>query len=264
LYIYPIKSCRGIELDNVTVLATGFTQDRRWMLVNEQGRFLTQRELPQLALIAPTLAGIGLTVHAPGMTPLVVTGTRTQAMSVTVWKDQCRAFDEGEQAADWFTQFLGSAVRLVRFDDTQLRLSSRDWTGELPAANLFSDGFPLLVIGQASLTDLNSRLTRPLPMNRFRPNIVVTGLQAYEEDRVDEFSSGDLCLRAVKPCTRCKITTTDQATGIAQGMEPLSTLMQYRRNAQLRGVTFGQNLIICAGIGQRLHVGETLQVTYKS
>ncbi len=264
LYIYPIKSCRGIAVDSVAVLNTGLANDRRWMVVNEQGRFVTQREIARMALIEPVIDGSGLVIRAPGMPELTVSGASvTHGLTVTVWKDTCSAFDEGDQAAAWFSEFLGATVRLARFDDSQSRLSSHDWTGELDAPNQFSDGFPILAISEASLTDLNSRMVNPLPMNRFRPNLVLDGLDAYEEDRLHELSGAELSLRVVKPCTRCKITTIDQMTGQIPGTEPFATLMKYRRNPALRGVTFGQNMIIRSGAGSSLHVGQILKVTYQ-
>jgi uncharacterized protein YcbX len=259
LFNYPIKSCAGTALSEAQLTATGLRNDRRWMLVNEHGSFVTQRELGNMALITPTVAGDGLHIDAPGMTSLKVSGTSQAApCAVTVWKDQCNAYDEGEEAAAWFSAFLSQPVRLVRFADDQQRVSSRDWTGDIAALNQFTDGFPVLVISTASLADLNSRLATALPMNRFRPNLVIDGLPAYGEDKVHELSIGDIRLRIVKPCTRCKITTTDQATGIAQGPEPLNTLRGYRLDKALRGVTFGQNAIIIAGVGSRLRRGQTV------
>lgn len=261
LYIYPIKSCRGIALDRARVTSTGLAQDRRWLLINDKHSFITQREQPRMALIAPELHGNGLRVNAPDMPPLSVAGeARATRMTVTVWRDQVSAFDEGDAAAAWFSQFLGISVRLVRFDESQARLSNREFTGEALGHSQFADGFALLVIANASLDDLNTRLPAPLPMNRFRPNLVLDGLPAYGEDEVHELRSDALTLRLVKPCTRCKITTTDQATGVVQGTDPLSTLMKYRRNAALRGVTFGQNAIVVAGSGAQLAVGQHLQV----
>ncbi len=265
LYVYPIKSCAGIALERAQLTSTGLAQDRRWMLVNAQGRLVTQREQGRLALIAPALRGAGLQITAPGMPLLTIAGTsQATPVTVTVWNDQCRAFDEGDAAAQWFAAFLGISVRLVRFDDSQQRLSNRDWTGEATAFNQFSDGFPLLLISAASLADLNTRVSEPLPMNRFRPNVVLEGLPAYGEDEILELWTDDWRLRAVKPCTRCKITTTDQATGVSQGTEPLSVLMKYRRNPQLRGVTFGQNLIVISGTGAHLSVGQSVQVDYRT
>jgi uncharacterized protein YcbX len=265
LYIYPIKSCRGIALDTATVLATGLDNDRRWMVVNEKSRFVTQREVSKLAMITPTLHQQGLRIEAPGMPVLSVVGTSTQQhVQVMIWKDTCSAFDEGDQTAAWFSEYLGITARLVRFDDSKLRLSSHEWTGELDAPNQFSDGFPILAISEASLADLNSRMSIPLPMNRFRPNIVLDGIRAYAEDQLHELVSNQLRLRAVKSCTRCKIATTDQLTGVSQSTEPLATLMKYRRSLQLRGVTFGQNMIVSTGVGATLQVGQALQVIDKS
>lgn len=265
LYIYPIKSCRGISVRHAEVLSTGLRQDRRWMLVNDKHSFVTQREQPRMALIAPELKGEGLLVSAPEMPPLTISGVaREHTLKVAVWRDQVSAFDEGEVAAQWFSKFLGMSVRLVRFDDAQSRLSSSEFTGDASGCSQFADGFALLVIATASLADLNARLTTPLPMNRFRPNLVLDGLPAYGEDQIHELRSEALALRLVKPCTRCKITTTDQVTGVAQGPEPLSTLMKYRRSAALRGVTFGQNAIVVAGPGAQLTLGQPLQAIVRA
>lgn len=264
LHVYPIKSCRGLDLASATLTTAGLRGDRCWMLVDVQQRFVTQRELPRMALITPEFHGEGLQVTAPDMPLLSIAGNSDSSTSVSVWKDQCAAFDEGDAAAEWFSSFLGREVRLVRFDEAQQRLSSPDWTGGVAAENQFSDGFPLLVIAQASLDDLNARLSAPLPMNRFRPNIVLSGIPAYAEDRIHELSDGDITLRLVKPCTRCKITTTDQALGVSVDREPLATLMTYRRDPQLRGVTFGQNAILCHGVGQSVRVGQSLVVHYKA
>ena len=166
-------------------------------------------------------------------------------------------------AAAWLEAFLERECRLVRFDPQHRRLSARIWTGDLEAENRFSDGFPVLVIGQASLVDLNSRLERPLPMNRFRPNIVMEGLGAYEEDRIDELYDDTVTFRLVKACTRCKVTTTDQETAGLDGKEPLQTLKSYRFDAKLHGVIFGQNAIVVRGSGSTLRRGQELQVRWK-
>src|SRR6185437_2405011 len=154
-------------------------------------------------------------------------------LSVRIWKDECPAYDEGEAAARWLRELLGRDCRLVRYDPQHRRLSSRAWTAELEAENRFTDGFPVLVIGRASLDDLNARLGTPVPMNRFRPNIVLEGLGPYEEDRIDELCGEGLRLRVVKPCARCIIPTTDQDTGQRDGQEPLRTLMKYRFDREL-------------------------------
>jgi len=262
LNIYPIKSCGGIQLPSARLTATGLEHDRQWMFVNAHGRFVTQRERPRLALVEVSLERDHVTLAAPGMPPLRLSLSPPNAETeVTVWRDRCTALDEGEAAAGWISRFLGTPHRLVRFDPLWRRLSSADWTDGVEAPNQFSDGFPLLVISQASLDDLNGRLERPLPMNRFRPNLVVEGLEAYGEDEVYELSDGNVRLRIVKPCTRCTITTTNQLSGEVEGDEPLKTLKTYRWNADLMGVLFGQNAIIAAGQGGELRRGQTLQAT---
>lgn len=265
LHIYPVKSCAGIALEQATLSQTGLENDRRWMIVDERMRFITQREQPRLALIKPSLFNGGLQLDAPNLPSLYIEPVKptATAMEVTVWRDQCNAFDEGDAAGEWLSHFLQKPVRLVCFDDSRPRASSRDWTGEVEALNRFSDGYPMLVISRASLADLNSRLAAPLPMNRFRPNIVIDGVPAYGEDSVHELADGGLRLRVVKPCTRCKITTTDQATGTVMGTEPLATLMKYRRSVELRGVMFGQNVISVAGVGSTLKVGQRLAVSWR-
>jgi uncharacterized protein len=263
LNVYPVKSCRGIALDRATLTETGFAHDREWLIV-QGDRFVTQREQPRLALIEPRIAAGTLQLHAPGMPPLAVDAELAEdPVEVTCWKDRCAAFDAGNDAAQWLAGFLGTPYRLVRFDDRRKRLSSREWTGEVEALNHFSDGYPWLAISRASLDDLNARLERPLPMNRFRPNIVLDGLTAFAEDRAHEFFGVGVRLRAVKPCTRCIITTTDQATAERDGDEPLRTLRSYRFSRELKGVLFGQNLVMIQGSGRELRVGDALEVSWK-
>ena len=265
LHCYPVKSAHGVDLLQAQLTPRGIAHDRRWMLVTPQGRFLTQRELSRMALIRPSVSSSGLTLHAPGMTPLHVPLQQThRVLPVEVWKHECPGLDEGDGAAAWLGEVLQRECRLVQFDPQHRRLSSSDWTGSIEAENRFSDGFPLLVISRASLEDLNSRLPRPIPMNRFRPNIVIDGVGPYEEDEIDELYCDELRLRIVKPCTRCKITTTDQETGQLDGDEPLRTLKAYRYSAQLKGVLFGQNTVIVQGMHAMLHCGQTLQVRWKA
>jgi uncharacterized protein YcbX len=159
---------------------------------------------------------------------------------------------------------LGRACRLVRFDPTHRRLSAREWTGEVEAENRFTDGFPMLAVSASSLADLNRRLARPLPVNRFRPNILLDGLPPYAEDRIDELCGAGLRLKLVKPCTRCRITLTNQDTGELEGDEPLRTLRGYRYDAGLHGVCFGQNIVVVEGVGARLRRGQRLQVRWRA
>ncbi len=264
LNIYPVKSCRGIPLDAATIGATGLLDDRHWMMVRPTGRFVTQRELPRMALIGTAVESGGLTLTAPGLPPLVVPRNGAgEVRAVTVWKFDGRGIDCGELAAEWCTQFLGTPLRLVRFDTDTPRECNREWTGDTHATTEFADGFPVLVISRASLAELNSRLPKPLPMERFRPNLVIDGIEAYDEDRIHELRSGDVTLRLVKPCTRCAITTTDQQAGAVDGVEPLATLKSYRFDRQLLGVAFGQNAIVVSGAGARLRVGDEFALSWK-
>ena len=260
LHLYPVKSCRGIPVAEANVTEAGLEHDREWMIVTPEGRFVTQREVPRLALIATDLREGALTLAASGAGRLVVPlEWSSAATEVTVWGDRCPAFDQGERAANWLSGLLGRPLRLVRFDPAHRRLSNPAWTGGVEAQNRFSDGFPLLAISRASLDDLNARLSVPLPMDRFRPNLVLEGLPPYGEDAVEDLVAGSVRLRRVKPCTRCAITTTNQATAEVEGDEPLRTLRSYRWDKTLRGATFGQNLVVVAGAGATLRAGVEMR-----
>lgn len=262
--VYPVKACRGMALDHARITATGFEHDREWLIVRPNGQFMTQREEPRLALIETALTRDSLQLRVPQADalslPLDMTGAEVE---VTCWRDRCAAFDAGDTAATWLSDFLGKPARLVRFDSRRKRVSSSDWTADVEALTQFSDAFSWLVISLASLADLNARLPQPLPMNRFRPNIVIDGLPAYGEDRVHEFVADGVRLRVVKPCTRCAVTTTNQQTGEREGDEPLRTLKQYRFDRELKGVTFGQNLILIEGRGRELRVEQQIDVVWK-
>lgn len=266
LFVYPVKSCKGIHAQSAQLVARGLLHDREWMIVGSDGdpaRFLTQRECPRLALIETGLSATALSLRAPGMHPIEVdfefAGT---SRDVVVWRDTVRAIDQGDTVAQWLSAFTGRALRLVRFDPDCIRLCNREFAGDSGAHTGFADGYPLLVIGSASLEDLNGRLGQrgatALPMNRFRPNLVVDGLEAYDEDHLATLTCGELTLRLVKPCVRCQITTTDQASAEV-GPEPLRTLAGYRNNARLGGVTFGMNAIVVRGAGTTLAVGSSLE-----
>ncbi len=242
LSIYPIKSCRGIALETARIGPRGFYEDRAYMLVDPLGYFITQREQPRMALITPALNEDGtLTVKAPGMQEIIITATRTGKMhEVFIWDDTCLAVDQGDAIAEWFSTFLDAPCRLMRLPqdstrpvDPRYAISQHDEVG-------FADGFPFLLITQASLDDLNARLKQPIPMNRFRPNIVVQNTAPFAEDTWRSIRIGDINFHIVKPCARCDIPTTDQATA-QRGKEPLKTLSTFRH--AVRGVMFGQNLI---------------------
>ena len=265
LFVYPVKSCRGLAVDTALLTVRGLQHDREWMIVaagSEPGRFLTQREHPRLALVGTSLPAAGLTLSAPRMEPFTVgdrpDGARRQ---VAVWRDTVRAIDQGDDVADWLSAFLGVAVRLVRFDPEWRRACNPQYAGDSGAHTGFADGYPVLILGSASLADLNARLqTRgaaPLPINRFRPNLVVDGLESHDEDHLATLGCGEVNLRLVKPCVRCQITTTDQDTAQV-GTEPLLTLGGYRNDPALGGVTFGMNAIVAAGAGSMLATGAVL------
>lgn len=262
LNIYPVKSCRGIALTHARLTETGFAHDREWLVVTPENRFLTQRERPLLAQVATAIVGNQLLLSKPNgpdlSLPLDLTGPEVE---VTIWRDKANGFDAGEAAAAWLTDHLGKPARLVRFDQRRKRPSDPKWTDGAEVLNQFSDGYPWLLISQGSLEELNRRLPQPLPMNRFRPNIVVDGLPAFGEDSVDEFIAGDVRLKAVKPCDRCVVTTTDQLTGERNSDEPLKALKEFRFDRALRGVLFGQNMMLTAGLGKELQVGQQLHVT---
>jgi uncharacterized protein YcbX len=264
LNTYPVKSCRGIALQSARVAETGLADDRHWMLVRPNGRFVTQRELPRLALVGTSVTPDLLQLSAPGMTPLSVARDVSGAsLAIVVWKFSGGGIDCGAAAADWVTRFLETPLRLVRFDVQQPRVCNPEWTQGTRAVTEFSDGYPVLVISRASLAELNSRLPKELPMARFRPNVVIDDVAAYDEDRIHELATDEVTLRIVKPCTRCSITTTDQERGALDGVEPLATLKKYRFDRELGGVCFGQNAIVVRGAGAALHVGQKFQVSWK-
>lgn len=265
--VYPIKGCRGIAAESARIVATGFEHDREWLITRPDGRFMTQREEPRLALIETALVdtqsrdGGALRLRVPGGSELSVPlASSGREVEVTCWKDRCAAFDVGDEAAEFLAGYLGSPVRLVRFDTRRKRPSNPQWTPGVEALNQFSDGYPWLLISEASLEDLNSRLERKLPMNRFRPNIVLSGLPPFGEDSAHEFTAGPVRFRRAKGCTRCIVTTTDQAMGTRDGDEPLRTLAKFRFDRELKGVVFGQNLILIDGIGAQLRVGQEMEV----
>jgi hypothetical protein len=264
LNVYPVKSCRGTALREATLVGTGIELDRNWMFVDGSGDFLTQRELPALALVEPEVARGGLELRAPGMPPLSVPpDLPCAAAQVRIWDERCPALDEGDAASLWISEYLGFPARLVRFDPRFKRASNPQWTGEITALNRFNDGYPLLVISEASIRDIGARLGKALPANRFRPNIVIAGVEPYEEDYLDLLSGPDLALKLVKPCSRCQIVNTDQESGRV-GVEPLLTLAAYRGNPRLDGaVSFGQNAVIVEGIGTKLRVGDKLSESWR-
>ena len=271
LFIYPVKSCAGVELREAVLTETGLDLDRAWMVVDEAGEFVTQRELPRMALVKPQLKVHEVVLRAPGMLALhLQIDTVEEPARVRIWDDVVDAYDMGPVAAQWFSDFLGCKLRLVRFDPDHRRLSSRKWTGDIEAPNQFSDGFPLLVASQGSLDLLNEKLAArghaAVGMERFRPNIVLSGVEAHDEDRVAMFevAAGQaVLLQPVKPCGRCPIPDIDPATG---DIDPAigDMLRTYRSSELLNGaVSFGMNLVIAQGVDQTLKVGQGVSASYR-
>jgi uncharacterized protein YcbX len=262
LHVYPVKSCRGIDVRDAKVTATGLEWDRRWMIVDSKDRFVTQRTHPRLTAITTSIFGGQLRLVTDGQPQLAVDlhhdGPRRK---VQVWKDSCVGVDAGQEASDWLLALLGEPLRLVRIDESVPRLANPEYVGPDLHPITFTDGYPLLLISRASLEELNRKLPSPLPMNRFRPSIVIEGVPAHGEDAMTTFRFGRIAIRGVKLCTRCVITTTDQKTGMRDaGQQPLKTLRSYRWDRKLKGITFGQNCVIEAGVGDTLAVGAELAI----
>nr|WP_315397767.1 MOSC N-terminal beta barrel domain-containing protein [uncultured Duganella sp.] len=274
LTLYPIKSCAGLSLQEATLTTAGLMTehiyDREWMVVDEHGVYMTQREHPRMALIVPTLKADTLELRAPGMLRLEIPlglpdPDLAPTLTTQIWEHTVLAYDCDALTADWFTKAIGVPCRLARFHANASRAVSGTWTGGVPATTLFSDGYPMLVVGTSSLDDLNDKLVRAgraaIPMNRFRPNLVIDGIEAFEEDYAESFQMGDALLKPVKPCPRCPMPSIDQATGVI-GPDPLDLLQAYRAKPELDGaVCFGMNSILITGDGQRVRVGQEIVVT---
>jgi uncharacterized protein len=258
LHIFPIKSCAALSPSEAIVETRGLAHDRRWMIVDAQGKFLTGRQLPRLVLLRATPSSTGLRLAAPGQAELDVATPPLDAprRAVTVWKDGVDAVDAGDEAAAWLTRLLGRTVRLVHMDERALRPVRPDFAQPGDVVS-FADGFPLLAISQAALDALNARLAEPLPMLRFRPNLVIAGATPHAEDGWRRVRIGQIEFDAVKPCTRCVFTTVDIERGdFDPSGEPLRTLKDYRRSPD--GITFGMNLI-ARGSGT-LRLGDAVSV----
>lgn len=284
LFIYPVKSLRGIRLTEASVGVRGFRWDRLWMVVDENGRFVTQRNIPAMAQISVDVTQHSLIFRHDDHDDCHVALVRSEgkgseeegnngAVQVTVWGDDCDAFDEGEQISRWLTLVLGtwrdSVLRLVRFDESTKRRVEHTASEETQAHTAFSDGFPYLVTSQASLDALNTVLvnkgSEKVSMDRFRPNIVLKGTGPFEEDRIRSLLSPgqpDIRLALCKPCQRCKVTSIDQQSGVVKEVkEPLSSLIAMKTQPDLKGAYFGQNAILMAGEGGVLKVGDRLEVS---
>ncbi len=245
LFRYPVKSLRGHSLAHAQMDFTGIYRDRGWMVVDQNDLFLTQRQCAAMATIGAQFQGEGVILEHDEAGALAVAHPSTgQRRAIRIWNDAFDALDAGDEAAAWLSERLGVAARLVRYDTTMTRLCLKAYAKDSGAHTQFADGFPVLLTNQASLDDLNARMHTPLPMDRFRPNVVIDGLPAWEEDYVQSIRIGEVVLELVKPCIRCITTTTDQTTGNRAGDEPINTLARFRNNPDLGGVTFGWNAIV--------------------
>ena len=242
LTYYPIKACRGFDVAESQVERMGLANDRRMMVVTPSGKFLTQREYPRLALVTPTVKNGMVTLSAPNFDSLQFgiqsTGTPTP---VEVWKSKdVSAIDQGEESAQWLSDWLGVSVRLVHVADGFKRKLNPEYAIHADDHTGFADGYPILIISEESLQDLNSKLDSAVPMNRFRPNIVVKGCEPFAEETWKRIRIGGVEMALVKPCARCVVTTIDKDT-LAKSKEPLKTLSSYRM--QELGAIFGVNII---------------------
>ena len=271
LLLYPVKGCCGVALRSArlapTGLAVGDIGDREWVVVDDHGEFLSQRELPRMALIETKLGSTALRLSTPGMPTLDVPfDSGGDIVRVRVWDDELDGLTQGELADRWFTEFLAHRARLIRFDPRARRISQRRYTGATEATYKFADAFALLVTSEASLADVNKRLhakgQAPVDIDRFRPNIVIDGVDRFEEDYARDLRVGDAVLELVKPCVRCTVPSVDPTTG-EQGTEPGDTLAVYRNNTAAGGVTFGVNAIVARGAGTELRVGDPVELTLR-
>ena len=272
LYVHPVKSCARIALNEALVTETGLEWDRQWMVVDDAGDFVSQREVPRLALVRPTLRASDLVLRAPGMLALHLALDAIEGEArVRVWDDEVDAGDMGDLAAQWFSDFLGRRVRLARFDPEVQRVSDPRWTGQTRALTAFADAFSLLVLSSSAVDGLNTRLKArgapPVQSDRFRPNIVLDGLQPHEEDWIDRITfdgpDGPVVLRLVKPCTRCSIPDVDPERG-EPGHAVGDELAAYRADARMDGkITFGMNAVIEEGFERRLGIGTRGSATIR-
>ena len=275
LFIYPIKSCGGIEIQTSLVTPSGLAFDREWLIVDQHGMFLTQRQCPHMGWITPSLDAHYLTLSAPTQGPVSVDlSYRGSSLLVTVWRDTLPADDMGDEVAQWLDRFLqipGKNFRLVRFGQQSSRLSNKDWTQGIDRPNMFSDGFATLIVTQSALDELNQRLSKNehelAGMSRFRPNIVLKGLQTHAEDHLDTLRFTPAAkgpqLQLVKPCSRCAVIDIDPYT--AQSSPVISdTLAPYRRLPILNdAICFGMNGVITDTGSKQITVGDDFGADYK-
>ena len=259
LYVYPVKSCKGIRVEEIELAATGFVDDRNWMVINDQNAYISQREQPTLALVEPKIMKDKLSLTAPGMPMLEIqrNAKNGEKIEVDLFGEKMSSLSAGSEACAWFSKYLGGDYRLVTCDPNFVRKGGVQYPARDEAPTSFTDNYGILVISEASREDLNKRLVSGVPMNRFRPNIVVEGVDPYGEDYFALASTSDVTLRFVDICYRCNLTTIDQEKA-EFGQEPLLTLGRYR-NSKI-GVRFGNYAAVAGGIGKTLRAGAPLEI----
>lgn len=258
LYIHPVKGLKRIPLQSMKIDSIGPVDDRRWMIIDSENKFVSQRTHPILSLIRVALDQNKLCLQIPDQSEISISLAHSVSPEIqaTIWRDTCRVVEVSVEASQALSQFLGVDCRLVRMAENKSRFVDQQYTLSQEAREVsFADGFPFLLTTQESLDDLNNRLESPIKMNRFRPNIVIQGTSALAEDHWKTVRIGEVVFDLVKPCTRCTVTTVDQDTG-ERGKEPLKTLAKYRNTE--KGIVFGQNAIHrSTGI---IHIGDELVV----
>ena len=255
LSIYPVKSCREVSQNSSFVEDFGLQNDRRWMAPPPPPVMITQRKLSKMCLIQPELTASGLILNTSVMDPISINiPNHNKKCSVKVWADQCHAFDAGDEAANWLSHVLEKKCRLVYFPEDEIRQVDLEYANK-GDKTAFSDGFPLLIISQGSLDDLNQRLSSPIAMNRFRPNIVIDGCNPFAEDEWEKIRIGDITFRFVKPCSRCVIPSINIDTAEREE-EPIKTLLSYRKRD--KKIFFGQNVI--AESNGQINVGMPIEI----
>ena len=259
IWIYPIKSLGGISVTSSLVTKRGLEHDRRWMLVDEDGRFLTQRKFPEMALLQVEIIENGLNVYhklkRDRTLKIAFDAKPLESLNVQVWDDECDAYTVSEAANEWFSEVLNQKCRLVYMPDDSLRQLDKRYAKDGDITG-FSDGYPILIIGESALDYLNGKLEESVPMNRFRPNLVFKGGEPNEEDNWKDFRIGEAEFYGVKPCARCVVTTINQDNAVT-GKEPLKTLATYRRVG--KKVLFGQN-VIPKSVGENININDVINV----
>lgn len=273
LFIYPVKSMQRIPLERAVLTVQGLKYDRNWMIVDENGTFITQRDMPVLASIKTEITTDSLRFRdkSKHSFSIPLNGRGGSEIVTEVWGQSCKAVDEGDAISEWLTEKVGQhrqkALRLVRFKENYRRDVEPDYLKGEEAHTKFADGYPFLITSEESLSMLNDRLVSsgayPVSMDRFRPNIVIRGLQPFKENDIEELQSQDGSLKfgLRKPCKRCKVTTVDQDSGrVAEPGEPLRTLTMMKTVPGMHGAFFGQNATLLSGEGLELRRGGVLEV----